>query len=48
MDPDTATYYYRTYTSSETHAVKLTEEDAESSTLKFYPLSKSHNITYQN
>ena len=48
MDPDTATYYYRTYMNSETHAINLIEEDAESSVLRSYSMQKSHNITYQN
>lgn len=48
MDPDTATYYYRTYMNSETKAINLAEEDAESSTLRSYSMQKSYNITYQN
>ena len=48
IDPESATYYYRAYTSSETHAVRLTEDDAESSSLRTYPMIKSHNVTYQN
>ena len=48
MDPDHATYYYRAYMNSDIHAVRLTEDVAESSTLTIYPLIKNSNVTYQN
>ena len=48
MDPYDATYYYRSYTNSETHAVRLTEDDAETSTLRLYPLIKSDVVAFQN
>jgi choloylglycine hydrolase len=48
MDPNSATYYYRTYENSEISAVKLCNEDQEESILKSFPLKKSYEITYQN
>lgn len=48
MDPTTATYYYRTYTDSKTHAVRLSSDDSESCTLTFYPMNRSYSVDYQN